>query len=189
MNLIKLKFCDDHLWTTAGTCQIFRRFLCCSVIIVRTRVRIKIRRCKSTMRTQLHASHSLLAMHKTSLAKSSLWTYDSENSIHTPAQPFNEQNKASGIIFVDIRKVHDHISTTWILKASRLSAQDPHPLCVQQGLLLMTDFKDRSHWSIHIFVSPRGVSRWCNAERLLRLCGCNDVLSSGSILGILIPEP
>ena len=37
--------------------------------------------------------------------------YD-ENSIHTHAQPFNEQNKASGIIFVDIRKVHDHISTT-----------------------------------------------------------------------------
>ena len=52
------------------------------------------------------------------------------------------------------------------LKASqcwRLSPQDPHPLHAQQleqnhGLLLMTDFKDGSHWSIHHFVSPWSVS-------------------------------
>ena len=52
------------------------------------------------------------------------------------------------------------------LKASqcwRLSPQDPHPLHAQQleqnhGLLLMTDFKDGSHWFIHHFVSPWSVS-------------------------------
>ena len=59
----------------------------------------------------------------------------------------------------------------WTLKASqcaqcwRLSIQDPHPLCAQQleqnhGLLLMTDFKDSSHWSIHPFVNDAMPRAW-----------------------------
>ena len=63
------------------------------------------------------------------------------NSIHAPAQPFNRQNKASEIIFVDLRKI------------SESAPKDPHPPfdppCAQKlkqncRLLLMIDLKYRA---------------------------------------------
>ena len=98
------------------------------------------------MRTQYIHLHSL-SMNKTRLVESSSWTYE--------------------------RCMIDYISNTETdLKASqcwRLSAQDPRPLCTQQyhRLLLVTDFKDGSHLSIHLFVDDAMPRAGCCVDAMM----------------------
>ena len=52
------------------------------------------------------------------------------------------------------------------LQCWHLSAQDPHPVHAQKseqnhGFLPMIYFNKGSHWSIHPFLSPWSVSKWC----------------------------
>ena len=132
------------------------------------------------------------------------------NLIHASRQPFNEQNKARRIIFVDLRKVHarcmvDYISNTEVDRNFEgITMLTPQCLSAQALKIHITvcttirresrDFtNDRfQRWKPLVHTSFRKFTKCLQMIRCLepdRLCGCNNVLSSQPILGILIPEP